>query len=143
LFVFLHMVHCIAPNCSTFQRWLRSVNVIHVKDFANSVNVIFCLKIFLIPKSNFQGSCPFKSNLLKWNKRNVSLFLKCFWKSCFFGQRSNTRHSIHGVLVFWKQKLTHCKIKIVFFMVHCVNFNVWFRVCHLMVCDNVTFYGFQ
>jgi hypothetical protein len=43
-------------------------------------------------------------------------------------------------LVFWKQKLTRCKIKIAFFMVLCVNLNLWSWLYLLMVRDKVSLY---
>jgi len=46
-------------------------------------------------------------------------------------------------LVFWKQKLTRCKIKMTFFMVLCVSFNLWSWVYLSMVYDEVTFCEFQ
>jgi len=40
LFVFLPMIHCVASRWSTFQGVSRNVDVILVKDFANSVDVL-------------------------------------------------------------------------------------------------------
>jgi hypothetical protein len=37
---FLLRVHCIAPRWSTFQGVSRSVDVILVKDFANSIDIL-------------------------------------------------------------------------------------------------------
>ena len=96
LFVFLLRVYCIAPRWSTFQGVSRNVDVIFVKDFANSIDVLLCLTIFLVLEPNLilQRSCLFKSNC--WNEiREISVFIKkYFWNSSFFGQRPNTRHSM-------------------------------------------------
>ena len=54
---------------------------------------------------------------MKWNKRDVS-----FWKdfenqASLIKKKSNTSHSntqSFNCLVFWKQKVTRCKIKMVF-----------------------------
>ena len=83
---FLLKVHCIAPRWSTFQGVSRRVDVISIRDFANSVNVL---------ESNliFQRSCLFKSNC--WNEiREMLVLEKIFWKSSFFDQRSNIHYSM-------------------------------------------------
>ena len=38
---------CIAPDCSTFQGVLKSVNVISIQEFANSVNFLLAWQYFL------------------------------------------------------------------------------------------------
>ena len=78
-------------------------------------------------------------------KSEMSFFEKTFWKSSFF---SKIQHVIRNIQsfdchVFWKQKLTCCKTKMVFFMVLCIHFRLWFRVYLLMVYDEVTFCEFQ
>ena len=45
-FVFLLRVHCIAPRWSTFQGVSRSVDVILVKDFANSIDILLVWQSF-------------------------------------------------------------------------------------------------
>jgi hypothetical protein len=138
LLVFLIRIHCIAPRWSTFQGVSRKVDVISTRDFANSINVL---------ESNliFQRSCLFKSNC--WNEIKEMLVLeKIFWKSSFLVK--DPTHVIQNMqsfdcLVFWKQKLTRCKIKMTFFMVFCVSFNLWSWVYLLMVCDEVTFCELQ
>jgi hypothetical protein len=47
LFVFLFKGHSIAPSYSTFQEVSRSVDVISVKDFANSIDVLLLWQSFL------------------------------------------------------------------------------------------------
>jgi hypothetical protein len=79
LFVFLLKVHCIPQGVSTFQGVLRRVDVISVKDFADSIDVLLCSTIFLVLESNliFQRSCVFKSNC--WNEiRAISILEKMF-----------------------------------------------------------------
>jgi hypothetical protein len=133
------------PGGSTFQGVLRRVDVISIEDFANSIWCSSCLTIFLVLESNliFQRSCLFKSNC--WNEiKEMSIFEKYFWNSSFFGQR---RYTLFNV-VLWlscilKTEMTRCKIKMTFFMVLCVSFNLWSRVYLLMVCNEVTFYEFQ
>jgi len=92
------LVHCIAPNYSTFQGWSKSVY--HFCQGFWKINwCSFCLKIFLVLESThtFQRSCLFKSNC--WNKIKEILFFKTiFWKSSLFGQKPNTLHLIHVAL---------------------------------------------
>jgi len=65
---FLFMVHCIAPMWFNFQGVLRRIDVISVKDFADSIDILLCLTIFLLESTlTFQRPCLFKSSLLKWN----------------------------------------------------------------------------
>jgi hypothetical protein len=138
LLVFLLRVHYIAPRWSTFQGVSRRVDVISTRDFANSINIL---------ESNliFQRSCLFKSNC--WNEiREMLVLEKIFWKSSFFDQRSNTCYSKYAILwlsCILKTEMTYCKIKMTFFMVLCVSFNLWSWVYLLMVCDEVTFCEFQ
>jgi hypothetical protein len=96
---FLLRVHCIAPGCSTFQGVSRSVNVISIKDFADSFDVLLCSTIFLVLESTlaFQRSCIFKSNC--WNEIKDVRFWKDLLKIKLFGQRPNTRHSKYTVLL--------------------------------------------
>jgi len=111
------------------------------------LNRCFCLTIFLVLESNliFQKSCLFKSNC--WNEiREMLVLEKIFWKSSFFDQRSNTCYSKYAILwlsCILKTEMIRCKIKMTFFMVLCVSFNLWSWVSHLMVCDEVTFCEFQ
>ena len=66
-----------------------------------------------------------------------------FWKSSFFFIKYPT-HVIRNIQsfdchVFWKHKLTQCRIKMAFSMVLCINLNPWYCVYHLMVYDEVSF----
>jgi len=105
------------------------------------------LTIFLVLESNliFQRSCLFKSNY--WNEiREMPILKSIFRKSSLFGQRPNTRHSKYVILwlsCILKTKMTRCKIKMTFFMVLCVSFNLWSWVYLLEVCDEVIFSEFQ
>jgi hypothetical protein len=86
------------PGGSTFHGVLRRVDVISVKDFANSIDVLLCLTIFLLESTlTFQRSCILKSSLLKWNQRCLCL-KKIFLKNQAFGQRPNIRISKYTVL---------------------------------------------
>jgi len=105
------------------------------------------LTIFLVLESNliFQRSCLFKSNC--WNEiREMPILKSIFQKSSLFGQRPNTRHSKYVILwlsCILKTKMTRCKIKMTFFMVLCVSFNLWSWVYLLVVCNEVTFCELQ
>ena len=136
------------PRWSTFQGVSRSVDVISMRDFANSIDVFLVWQIFLVLESNliFQRSCLFKSY---WNEiKEMSIFEKTFWKSSFLIK--DPTHVIRNIQsfdchVFWKQNLTRCKTKMAFFsfMVLCIHFKLWFWVYLLTVCDEVTFCEFQ
>jgi hypothetical protein len=116
---FLLRVYCIAPSCSTFQGVSRSVNVISIKDFTYSIDVLLCSIIFLVLESNlaFQKLCLFKSN--SWNEIREMLILKrSFEKSSLLVQ--DPTHVIQNIQsfdchVFWKQKLTRRKTKMTSF----------------------------
>ena len=90
----------------------------HVKDSANSINVLLCLTIFIVLESNLilQRSCLFKSKLLKWNQRDV-----CFWKNFLLKFKllwSKTQHTIQCspliVLYLEKQKWPVVRFKMTF-----------------------------
>jgi len=85
------------------------------------------------------------SSLIVEIKSKRCLFLKVFsWNSSFFGQRPNTLfNAVLWLSCILKTKMTRCKIKMSFFMVLCISFNLWSWVYLLMVCDEVTFCEFQ
>jgi len=93
------------PSCSTFQGVSRSVNVIYIKDFTYSIDVLLCSIIFLVLESNlaFQKLCLFKSNC--WNEIREMLILKrSFEKSSLLVQ--DPTHVIQNIQsfdchVFW------------------------------------------
>jgi hypothetical protein len=114
----------------------RRVEVISIRDFANSVNVL---------ESNliFQRSCLFKSNC--WNEIREMLVLEVFLKIKFL--QSKIQHTLFNV-VFWlpcilKTEMTCCKIKMTFSWFFCVSFNLWSWVYLSMVYDEVTFCELQ
>jgi hypothetical protein len=88
------------PGGSTFQRVLRRVDVISVKDFADSIDVLLCLTIFLLELTlTFQRSCLFKFSLLKWNQRCLCLkriFLK---NQAFWSKTQHTFFKIYSHLI--------------------------------------------
>ena len=92
LFAFLLKVHYIAPRWSTFQGVSRNVDVIFVKNFANSIDVLVWKPfLFWNQISTFQRSCLFKYNC--WNEiREISVFEKLFLK--FELLWSKTQHTI-------------------------------------------------
>jgi len=146
LLVFLLRIHWIASRWSTFQGVSRNVDVILVKDFANSIDVLIWQSfLFWNQILHFKNHVYSKSSC--WNEiREISVLEKIFWKSSFFDQRSNTCYSKYAILwlsCILKTEMIRCKIKMTFFMVLCVSFNLWSWVSHLMVCDEVTFCEFQ
>jgi len=83
------------PQLLNFSRSVEDFNVIFIKDFADSIDVLLCPIIFLVLESNqiFQRSCLFKFNC--WNEiREMLVLEKIFWKSSFFDQRSNIHYSM-------------------------------------------------
>jgi len=116
---FLLRVHYIALSYSTFQRVSRSVNVISIKYFTYSNDILLCSITFLVLESTlaFQKLCLFKSNC--WNEiKEMSILKRSFEKSSFLVK--DLTHIIQNIQsfdchVFWKQKLTRCKTKMALF----------------------------
>jgi hypothetical protein len=137
-------VHCTAPRWSTFQGVSRSFDVILVKDFANSIDILLVWQSFYSGINSHTSKIMSIQSLVCWNEIRDVLFLKRpFENQAFFFFKDPT-HVIRNIQsfdchVFWKQKLTCCKTKMVFFMVLCIHFRLWFRVYLLMVCNEVTF----
>ena len=81
---------------------------------------------------------------MKWNQRDIS-FGKDLLKIKLL--RSKIQHTLFNVILWLscilKTETTHCKIKMTFFMVLCISFNLWSWVYLLIVCDEVTFCEFQ
>ena len=108
------------PKWSTCQGVLRSVDVISVKDFANSIDVFLVWQIFLVLESNliFQRSCLFKSY---WNEiKEMSIFEKTFWKSSFFIK--DPTHVIRNIQSFdfmYFENRNWPVIRIKWFFFHC------------------------
>jgi len=93
LLVFLLKIHWIASRWSTFQGVSRNVDVILVKDFANSIDVLIWQSfLFWNQISYFKNHVYSKSSC--WNEiREISVL-----KIKLFGQRPNTRHSKYAIL---------------------------------------------
>jgi hypothetical protein len=142
LFPFQGPLYC--PQVVNFSRSVKKFWCHSCQGFCKLNRYSSCLTIFLFwnQLSYFKDHVYSKSSLLKWNQR-CPFFEKTFWKSSFFFFKDPT-HVIRNIQsfdchVFWKQKLTCCKTKMVFFMVLCIHFRLWFRVYLLMVCNEVTF----
>ena len=101
LFVFLPRIHCNAPRWSTFQGVSRNVDVILVKDFANSIDVLLVWQssLFWNQISYFNDHvysslivemkserCQFWKVFLEikllWSKTQPTLFNVVLWLSC-------------------------------------------------------------
>jgi hypothetical protein len=95
-FPFQGPLYC--PQLLKFSRSVEDFNVISIKDFADSIDVLLCLIIFLVLESTliFQRSCLFKSSC--WNEIKDVLFWKDLLKIKLFDQRPNTRYSKYTVL---------------------------------------------
>jgi hypothetical protein len=95
VFPFQGPLYC--PQVSQrFKEWWEELMSFHVKDFAESIDVLLCSTIFLVLESNliFQRSCIFKSNC--WNEiREISVLEKIFWKSSFLVK--NPTHVIQNM----------------------------------------------
>jgi len=142
-FVFLLRVHCIAPRWSTFQGVSRSVDVILVKDFANSIDIL------LVWQSFYSGINSHTSKIMSIQSLVVEMKSKrCqFLKIKFF--RSKIQHTLFEiyspliVMYFENRNWPFVRLKWFFFIVLCIHFRLWFRVYLLMVYDEVTFCEFQ
>jgi len=118
-FVFLLKVHCIAPRWSTFQGVSRSVDVILVKDFANSVDILLFNNLSYSGINSHISKIMSIQSLVCWNEIRDVLFWKDLLKiKLFFKDPTHVIRNIQSFdcHVFWKQKLTRCKTKMVFFL---------------------------
>jgi hypothetical protein len=98
-FAFLFRVHCIAPRWSTFQGVSRSVDVILVQDFANSIDILLLWQSFCSGINSHTSKIMSIQSLVCWNEIRDVLFWKYFFlNSSFFGQRPNTRYSKYAIL---------------------------------------------
>jgi len=91
-------LHC--PRWSTCQGVLRSVDVISVKDFANSIDILLVWQSFYSGINSHTSKIMSIQSLVCWNEIRDVLFWKYFFKknSSFFGQRPNTRYSKYAIL---------------------------------------------
>ena len=115
LLVFLLRIHWIAPRWSTFQRVSRNVDVILVKDFANSIDVLIWQSfLFWNQISYFNGHVY--SRLIVEMKSKRCQFWKYFFEiqAVFFLVKDPT-HTIQCnpliVLYFEKQKWPVVRLK--------------------------------
>ena len=108
----------------------------------------FCLTIFLVRESTliFQRSCLFQSLIVEMKSERCQYFL--FYFFIFFKFKlhwSKTQHASFNtcspliILYFENRNWPVERLKWLFSMVLCVNFNIWSWVYLLIVCDEVTF----
>ena len=92
LFVFLLRVHCIAPRWSTFSGVSRNVDVIFVKDFANSIDVLGWKSFLFWNQISHFNNHVYSSLIVEMKSERCLFFWNYFffWNSNFFGQRPNT-----------------------------------------------------
>ena len=132
------------PRWSTFQGVSRSVDVISVQDFANSIDVLIWQSFLFWNQISYYNDHVYSNLIVKMKSERCQ-----FWK-VFLEIRlvwSKIQHMLFNV-IFWlscilKTEMTRCKIKMTFFMVLYVSFNLWSWVYLLMVCNEVTFCEFQ
>ena len=116
LLVFLLRVHCIAPKWSTFQGVSRNVDVILVKDFANSIDVLLVWQSSLFWNQISYFNAHVYSNLIVEMKSERCQFWKVFLEIKFVW--SKIQHTLFNV-VLWlpcilNTEMTRCKIKMTF-----------------------------
>jgi len=144
-FVFLLRVHCITPRWSTFQRVSRSVDVILIKDFANSIDILLIWQSFYSGINSHTPKIMSIQSLVVGMKSERCQFWKVFLEIKLVW--SKIQHTLFNVVIWLscilKIEMTRCKIKMTFFMVLCVSFNLWSWVYLSMVYDEVTFCEFQ
>jgi hypothetical protein len=77
----------------------RSVDVILVQDFANSIDILLVWQSFCSGINSHTSKIMFIQSLVCWNEIRDVLFWKYFFlNSSFFGQRPNTRYSKYAIL---------------------------------------------
>ena len=139
--------YCLFP----FQDPLYSPQVVN---FSRNVEKCWCHSCYGFFKFNRCSSCLtifLFCNQLSYFKDHVYSKSSC-WNEIremlvFENQVSSVKDPTHVIRniqsfdyhVFWKQKLTRCKIKMAFSMVLCINLNPWYWVYHMIVYDEVTF----
>jgi len=107
----------------------------------------FCLIIFLVRESTliFQRSYLFQSLIVKMKSERCQYFFFLKFKLLW----SKTQHAPFNrwnplsILYFENRNWLVERLKWLFSMVLCVNFNLWSWVYLLIVCDEVTFCEFQ
>ena len=125
LFVFLLWIHCIAPRWSTFQGVSRSVDVISIKDFANSIDVFVWQHFLFWNQISYFKDHVYSCLIIEMKSKRYQ-----FWKRSFENQAfwSKTQHTLFNIVLWlsciFKTEMTHCKFKMTFFMVLYVSFNL-------------------
>ena len=146
-FVFLLRVHCIAPRWSTFQGVSRSVDVILVKDFANSIDILLVWQSFLFWNqiSYFNGDV-YSSLIVEMKSERCPFSKRPFENQAFLSKIQHTLFEIYSPLIvmyFENRNWPVVRLKwFLFFMVLCIHFKLWFWAYLLMVCNEVTFCEF-
>ena len=107
-------LHC--PRWSSFQKVSRSVDVISVKGFANSISVLLVWQSFLFWNQLLYFKGHIYSSLIVEMKSKRCQFLKVFLKIKLL--RSKIQHTLFNT-VLWlscilKTQMTRCKIKMTF-----------------------------
>ena len=112
LFAFLPRVHCIAPRWSTFQGVSRNVDVIFVKNFANSIDVLSCSGI----KSQHFNDHVYSSIIVEMKSEGYQFFWKVSFEIRAPLVKDPTHYSMQSFdcLVFWKQKWPVVRFKMTF-----------------------------
>ena len=145
---FLLRVHCIAPRWSTFQGVSRSVDVILVKDFANSIDILLVWQSFLFWNqiSYFNGDV-YSSLIVEMKSERCPFSKRPFENQAFLSKIQHTLFEIYSPLIvmyFENRNWPVVRLKwFLFFMVLCIHFRLWFWAYLLMVCNEVTFCEFQ
>jgi len=146
-FVFLLRVHCITPRWSTFQGVSRSVDVILVKDFANSIDILLVWQSFLFWNqiSYFNGDV-YSSLIVEMKSERCPFSKRPFENQAFLSKIQHTLFEIYSPLIvmyFENRNWPVVRLKwFLFFMVLCIHFKLWFWAYLLMVCNEVTFCEF-
>jgi len=130
-FAFLLRVHCIAPRWSTFQGVSRSVDVILVKDFANSIDILLVWQSFCSIINSHTSKIMSIQSLVCWNEIRDVLFWKDLLKiKLFLSKIQHTLFEIYSPLIvmyFENRNWPVVRLKwLFFFMVLCIHFRLWF-----------------
>jgi hypothetical protein len=109
-------IHCIAPRWSTFQGMSRNIDVILVKDFANSIDVLLVWQSSLFWNQISYFNAHVYSNLIVEMKSERCQFWKVFLEIKLVW--SKIQHTLFNV-VLWlpcilNTEMTRCKIKMTF-----------------------------
>jgi hypothetical protein len=94
-------VHCTAPRWSTFQGVSRSFDVILVKDFANSIDILLVWQSFYSGINSHTSKIMSIQSLVCWNEIRDVLFLKRPFENqaFFFSKIQHTLFEIYSPLI--------------------------------------------